>query len=120
MDATPRDGAPVVTERFNLIARLEEIARPRGMRVGRLQDKVAIITGAGQGIGLAYAQRFLDEGAKVVVAEINEERAGGGDEDARGQGRRAASCRPTSPIPTPRRRCVDETVERVRHRRTSS
>jgi len=43
--------------------------------VGRLQDKVAIITGAGQGIGLAYAQRFLDEGARVVVAELNDERA---------------------------------------------
>lgn len=43
--------------------------------MGRLQDKVAIITGAGQGIGLAYAQRFLTEGAKVVVAEINEDRA---------------------------------------------
>jgi 3-oxoacyl-[acyl-carrier protein] reductase len=43
--------------------------------MGRLQDKVAIISGAGQGIGLAYAERFLAEGAKVVVAEINEERA---------------------------------------------
>ena len=43
--------------------------------MGRLQDKVAIITGAGQGIGLAYAERFLAEGAKVVVAEINEVRA---------------------------------------------
>jgi 3-oxoacyl-[acyl-carrier protein] reductase len=42
---------------------------------GRLDGKVAIITGAGQGIGLAYAERFLDEGARVVVAEINEERA---------------------------------------------
>lgn len=41
---------------------------------GRLDGRVAIITGAGQGIGLAYAQRFLAEGAKVVVAEINEER----------------------------------------------
>ncbi|HEX5615897.1 MAG TPA: SDR family oxidoreductase [Acidimicrobiia bacterium] len=43
--------------------------------MGRLDDRVAIITGAGQGIGLAYARRFLEEGAKVVVAEINEERA---------------------------------------------
>ena len=39
----------------------------------RLKDKVAIITGAGQGIGRAYANRFAKEGAKIVVAEINEE-----------------------------------------------
>jgi 3-oxoacyl-[acyl-carrier protein] reductase len=39
----------------------------------RLEDKVAIITGAGQGIGRAYANRFAREGAKIVVAEINEE-----------------------------------------------
>jgi 3-oxoacyl-[acyl-carrier protein] reductase len=45
--------------------------------MGRLQDKVAIITGAGQGIGLAYAERFLAEGAKVVVAEIDPDRAEG-------------------------------------------
>lgn len=42
---------------------------------GRLQDRVAIITGAGQGIGLAYAERFLAEGAKVMIAEINQDRA---------------------------------------------
>jgi NAD(P)-dependent dehydrogenase (short-subunit alcohol dehydrogenase family) len=40
----------------------------------RLKDKVAIITGAGQGIGEAYAHRFAQEGAKVVVADINVEK----------------------------------------------
>ncbi|MGI3171056.1 SDR family oxidoreductase [Pseudooceanicola sp. C21-150M6] len=39
---------------------------------GRLQDKVALITGAGQGIGAAIARAFAREGATVVVAEINE------------------------------------------------
>lgn len=40
----------------------------------RLIDKVAIITGAGQGIGEAYARRFAAEGARVVVADINQEK----------------------------------------------
>ena len=41
----------------------------------RLTDKIAIITGAGSGIGRASAIRFAKEGAKVVVADIDE--AGG-------------------------------------------
>jgi NAD(P)-dependent dehydrogenase (short-subunit alcohol dehydrogenase family) len=40
---------------------------------GRLQDKVAIITGAGQGIGEATARAFAAEGASVVIAERNGE-----------------------------------------------
>ncbi len=40
----------------------------------RLEDKVAIITGAGQGIGEAYARRFAKEGARVVVADVNAEK----------------------------------------------
>jgi NAD(P)-dependent dehydrogenase (short-subunit alcohol dehydrogenase family) len=36
----------------------------------RLQNKVAIITGAAAGIGFAYARRFLAEGARVVLADI--------------------------------------------------
>jgi NAD(P)-dependent dehydrogenase (short-subunit alcohol dehydrogenase family) len=41
----------------------------------RLKDKVAIITGASQGIGREYALRFAREGAKVVVADIREKQA---------------------------------------------
>lgn len=41
----------------------------------RLKDKVAIITGAGQGIGAAYARKFCEEGAKVVIADINQNKS---------------------------------------------
>lgn len=39
----------------------------------RLRDKVAIITGAASGIGRATAILFAQEGAKVVVADVNDE-----------------------------------------------
>jgi NAD(P)-dependent dehydrogenase (short-subunit alcohol dehydrogenase family) len=39
----------------------------------RLKDRVAIVTGAGQGIGRGIARRFAREGARVVVAEIDPE-----------------------------------------------
>ena len=42
--------------------------------MGRLDGKVAIITGASQGMGEAHARRFVAEGARVVMTDINDER----------------------------------------------
>jgi 3-oxoacyl-[acyl-carrier protein] reductase len=49
--------------------------RPGWSEIMRLMDKVAIITGAGRGIGQATAIKFAQEGARVVVCDIDEQSA---------------------------------------------
>ena len=51
-----------------------------------LRGKVTIITGAGSGIGAACARAFATEGAKVVIADLNEKGANGVAEEVGGLG----------------------------------
>ena len=41
---------------------------------GRIEGKVAVVTGGCSGIGLATVRRFVEEGAKVVIGDIDDER----------------------------------------------
>src|SRR5690606_32639595 len=42
--------------------------------MNRLAGKVAIVTGAAQGMGAAHVKKFIEEGAKVVMTDLNEEK----------------------------------------------
>ena len=46
--------------------------KARGEQEMRLKDKVAIVTGAGRGIGEGIALRFAEEGAKLIINDVNE------------------------------------------------
>jgi len=53
---------------------------------GRLSGKIALVTGAASGIGLATARRFAEEGAVVVACDRDEERLGSSLGELRGGG----------------------------------
>jgi 3-hydroxybutyrate dehydrogenase len=55
----------------------------------RLENKIAVVTGAASGIGKTIAQSFLKEGAKVVIADLNQESADSTARELGGPDRRA-------------------------------
>jgi meso-butanediol dehydrogenase/(S,S)-butanediol dehydrogenase/diacetyl reductase len=59
----------------------------------KIAGKVALITGAGQGIGRAIALRLARDGANIAVAEINEEKAKAVADEVRALGRNATHVR---------------------------
>jgi NAD(P)-dependent dehydrogenase (short-subunit alcohol dehydrogenase family) len=51
------------------------IALYQHKKMGRLDNKTAVITGSARGIGFAFAKRYVQEGAKVAIADFNFEGA---------------------------------------------
>ncbi|MEX0785533.1 MAG: glucose 1-dehydrogenase [Dehalococcoidia bacterium] len=79
--------------------------------MGRLDDKVAVITGSASGIGRATALRFGAEGAKVVVADWQEPAGNQVADDVRSKGGEATFVRTDVSSPDDVQRMIDTAVE---------
>jgi NAD(P)-dependent dehydrogenase (short-subunit alcohol dehydrogenase family) len=77
-----------------------------------LDKKVAIVTGAGSGIGKATAELFAKEGAKVVVSDISEENGKSAVDEIRKSGGEAFFVRADSSKPEDNEALVKKTIEK--------
>jgi len=79
---------------------------------GRLEGRVAIVTGGGHGIGKAYAIRLASEGAKIVIAEVDEKAAHAVAKELTGAGYEALGLRTDVSDAASVERMANTTVER--------
>jgi len=89
----------------------------------RLKGKIAIITGAGSGMGKATAIKFAREGAKVIVADIAGDKAEAVAAEIKAAGGQAAACQADISKSEDCKKMVDTavfTTTQPSHRRKSS
>lgn len=77
----------------------------------RLEGRVVIVTGAGQGLGRAYALGLAGEGARVVVADIQESNAKAVVKELEGQGGEALAIKTDVSDPQSVQSMVDRSIE---------
>lgn len=75
----------------------------------QLENKVAIVTGGASGIGKAIVEIFVKEGAKVVIADLNEDL---GNKLADSLGEAAVFIKADSSLPEDNKKLVDSAVEK--------
>ena len=78
----------------------------------QLENKVALITGAGSGIGKATALLFAEQGAKVVVSDINEDNGSSAVEELKKNGGDAFFIKADSSKPEDNEALVKQTIQK--------
>jgi NAD(P)-dependent dehydrogenase (short-subunit alcohol dehydrogenase family) len=81
--------------------------------VGRLEGKVAFLTGAGAGIAKAAALSFVREGAKVAIIDLNKETGAAAEKDVRAAGGDAIIIETDVTNDASVKRAVDSTVAKI-------